>query len=453
MLQEQPDGELVAQHERHVFPLLRERWRFAGSEGFRLLDAVHGDTLDEDVIAYANERRGSRSLVVYCNRYAEGRVRIRGVREALGLPEDPSAWVILRDQRSGLEFLRGCRDLATHGLELDLRAYQCHVFLDPSVEYDDAAADWARLAWRIGLGGVPDVRAALQDQLLEPTRLAVAALFDAQVVRDVAGAGLAPRDPVAETLLGHALETIRAPLAAVARAIGATPGRGASTDAVWDDMAARLRALVAIVRDGRRTGAARTDAAAVAGWLGADRARWTTVVSWAIGACLGDLVRASTPTATIGVFDAWAATSAVARCAGELHLDEQAIERVRRTVRGLLALPVGATTTLAGGDAAADASLAGWLALPAIEAATGWNDGRAWPTSRRSRSSCGSWPSVSATRSPAARRPWRSPRGWSSGCAADGFRAPTASSLPTPTITGTPPSGRPTRGGRRADGS
>ena len=39
MLEEQPDQELVERHERHLFPLLRERWRFAGSDGFRLLDA------------------------------------------------------------------------------------------------------------------------------------------------------------------------------------------------------------------------------------------------------------------------------------------------------------------------------------------------------------------------------------------------------------------------------
>jgi len=373
MLQEQPDPELVARHERSVFPLLRERWRFAGSEGFRLLDAFDGATLDEDVFAYANERRGARSLVVYRNRFAEGRVRIPGVREAIGLPDDASAWVILRDQRSGLEFLRSCRDVAANGLELDLHAYQCHVFLDPSVVHDDAAGDWARLAWRIGLGGVPDVRAALQDQLLEPTRVAVASLFDAQVVRDVAGAALAPRDAAAGALVEHALEVIREPLAGVARATGATSGRGASLATVRDGAATRLRAIVDSVRVGRRAGAA-TDPAAVARWLGTDRARWTIVTSWAVGACLGDLVRASAPTATVGVFDAWAAGSAVARSAVELDVAEDQLEQVTRMVRGLLAVPVGATAQLVADDTAADAALAGWLAVPAVAVATGWNE-------------------------------------------------------------------------------
>ena len=371
MLQEQPDTDLVASHERHIFPLLRERWRFAGSDGFRLLDAYHGDALDEDVLAYANERHGARSLVVYRNRYAEGRIRVRGVAEALGLPNDPSEWLVLRDQRSGLEYLRGCRDVSTHGLELDLQAYQCHVFLDPAVVHDDAAGDWARLAWRIGLSGVPDVHAALQDQLLEPTRLAVAALFQAQTVRDVAGAGLAPGDRAATALVEHALDTLREPLAGVGKAIGATSGRGASASTVRDRAASRIRAIVSTVRDGRAASPAGVPAAeAVAAWLDTDRARWATLTAWAVGACLGDLVRASTPEASVGVYDAWAAAAAVSRSAVELELEDHVADRVARITRALLAVPVGGSARL-GED---EATLDDWVAVPAVAAAIGWNE-------------------------------------------------------------------------------
>jgi hypothetical protein len=303
-------------------------------------------------------------------------VRLRGVSEALALPDDPTAWLVLRDQRTGLEYLRSCRDVAAHGLELDLRAYQCHVFLEPSLVHDDAAGDWARLAWRLGLAGVPDVHAALRDQLLEPARLAVAGLFEAQTVRDIAGAGLAPGERAATALVDHALETLRDPLAAVAKAIGATSGRGASVSAVRDRAATRIRALVTTVREGRAGGAEGDGAAAVAAWLGSDRARWATLTSWAVGACLGDLVRASTPEASVGVSDAWAAPVAIARVATELELDENVAERVARTARALLAVPVGGSARLAE-DAAA---LPEWLAIPAVASATGWNEwqGRAF---------------------------------------------------------------------------
>ena len=103
---------------------------------------------------------------------------IGGAGPALGIPDDGSAWLVLRDVSARAWSTFGtARTSMPQGLELDLRAYQSHVFLDPEVVWDDPAGDWGRLAWRIGLSGVPDVRAALQDQLLEPARLAVDSLF------------------------------------------------------------------------------------------------------------------------------------------------------------------------------------------------------------------------------------------------------------------------------------
>jgi hypothetical protein len=76
------------------------------------------------------------------------------------------------------------------------------------------------------------------------------------------------------------------------------------------------------------------------------------------------------------VSDAWAAPVAIARVATELELDENVAERVARTARALLAVPVGGSARLAE-DAAA---LPEWLAIPAVASATGWNEwqGRAF---------------------------------------------------------------------------
>ncbi|MBX3028557.1 MAG: alpha-amylase [Chloroflexi bacterium] len=385
MLQEVPDAGLVARHEAVIFPLLRERWRFAGADGFRLLDALRGDaSVDEDVFAYTNERFGARSLVVYRNRYAEGRVRVTGVGDALGVPGDPSAWVILRDARTGLEHLRNGRDLHTQGLELDLRAYQCHVFLDPEVVYDDAAGDWARLAWRIGLEGVPDLRAALREQLLEPTRLAVDGLFRADTIRDVAGAAMARGDAAADTLVAQAADGLVGPLGTVAQAVGATAGRGASLSTVHDRITDRFRTLVAVSRAARSRPSGRgaattagssepielTVAQGVGTWLGRHRERWAVLVGWSVAAGLGDLVQASTPEASVGVFDAWGAGGAIARTARELGLDGEVADRVALIVRALVASPAGTSARL---DASSD-ELAAWLEIPAVAVASGRNE-------------------------------------------------------------------------------
>ncbi len=254
--------------------------------------------------------------------------------------------------------------------------------------WDDPAGDWGRLAWRIGLSGVPDVRAALQDQLLEPARLAVDSLFLVDTVRDVAGAGLAPSDATSTTLLDAAVDTLGGPLEALGRAVGATAGRGVSVTKVQAAAAHRLGELVSIVRAGRSADAAvpprtsRTAAAArahrdrappddqieLARWVGSDRARWATLVGWAVGACLGDLVGASTPGATVGVYDAWAAGPALSRVVGELGLPAEDASRVAVLTRALLSIPLGAFT---GDDQ--EQRLDAWLLVPAVRVATGWN--------------------------------------------------------------------------------
>ena len=69
---EAPDAELVARHEREIFPLLHRRWLFAEVENFALYDFYLADgSVNEDVFAYSNRRDGQRVLVLYNNRYVE----------------------------------------------------------------------------------------------------------------------------------------------------------------------------------------------------------------------------------------------------------------------------------------------------------------------------------------------------------------------------------------------
>ena len=198
-----------------MFPLLRQRWRFAGWQGFRLLDATDGGGEVPDVFAYANRAHlgpadadERRSLVVYLNRYPGAHVRILGVAEALGLGDDPAGYLILRDQRSGLEYLRQVRDLRERGLELALDGYASHVFLGFEEVSDADGAAWAELARQLGLAGVEDAHAALRWLRDRPLRDAVAGLFATPTAQagflppavasdetTVAGTGRAARGP------------------------------------------------------------------------------------------------------------------------------------------------------------------------------------------------------------------------------------------------------------------
>ncbi len=135
---EQPDAYLLERHEKEIFPLFRKRALFAEASDFRLFDFyTPAGNVDEDVFAYTNRRAGDHSLVVYHNRYksTQGWLNascafLRKVGDdkqllqenlafSLGLPEDPNAYVILKEHHTGQEFLFHCLDIHRHGLNLE----------------------------------------------------------------------------------------------------------------------------------------------------------------------------------------------------------------------------------------------------------------------------------------------------------------------------------------------
>ena len=291
-LAEEPNPPLVAQHEERIFPLLHRRSLFAEARDFALYDLVADDGgVNEDVFAYSNREGGSSSLIVYHNRYAEVRGRIResapmslpdaGVEggrrsvtrslgEALGLPTDDAAWVILRDGRSGVEWLRRCRDVHESGLDVELHAYECRVFIEPQVVID-VDGRYARLAERLGGGATASVEGAMHDALIDPAHAAIGELFEAGSFRRIAGAALGQDDAGAEATLAAERERAAPLLDRVAAAGGGSSGEAAS------GLDRRLRTLVAMVRGSRRPEAHPT-VLVVTRWLGADRSRWATIL-------------------------------------------------------------------------------------------------------------------------------------------------------------------------------
>ncbi|HEY1168163.1 MAG TPA: alpha-amylase family glycosyl hydrolase [Candidatus Limnocylindrales bacterium] len=208
---EQPDGWLVERHEREIFPLFHRRYLFAEVADFLLYDVYDpGGWVNEDIFAYSNRHGDERALVVYHNRYAEAKGWIKtsagfsvadgsggrrliqkSLGEALGLHPDGDWYTLLREQRSGLEFLRRSADLCRDGLFVELHAYGCQVFLDIHELEDGPSGQLRRLAERIGGTGVPSIGAALRDMQLRPLHDAVRGLTEGQSLRRLAQIGAA----------------------------------------------------------------------------------------------------------------------------------------------------------------------------------------------------------------------------------------------------------------------
>lgn len=184
---EQLDADLVARHEREIFPLMRKRYLFADAANFRLYDFYQADgSVDEDVFAYSNRAGEEFALVVYQNRFAtakgwislsaafpEGddkRLTQRTLGQELGLSGAPGQYVIFQEHLSRLEYLRPAAELAHQGLYWELNAYRCLVFMDFRA-VQDVDGRYARLAANLGGRGVQSVEDALREMDLQPVLL------------------------------------------------------------------------------------------------------------------------------------------------------------------------------------------------------------------------------------------------------------------------------------------
>jgi 4-alpha-glucanotransferase len=203
---EQPDMDLVARHEREIFPLMRRRPIFSGVQNFLLYDFYAPDGhVNEDVFAYSNcsgERHGAgeRGLVLYNNKFAEahgwirtsaaysvkvreytpgegdGRVLVqKTLGEGLGLRNDWRYYTIFRDQITGLEYIRSSQKLCDEGFYAELGAFKYAVYIDFREVEDDAEGHYAQLAAMLGGRGVPSIADALREMLApqEPEPVAV----------------------------------------------------------------------------------------------------------------------------------------------------------------------------------------------------------------------------------------------------------------------------------------
>jgi hypothetical protein len=183
-MDEWPNEDLVARHQREIAPLLKKRHIFAGSSDFTLYDFWNGyGHVDENVFAYSNRCDNQRSLVVYNNKYdgtsgtihtsaafmdkSSGTLRHRSLAEGLSLPNGESLVISYRDTH-GLEYLRRASEIHRQGLSFDLRGFQCVVLLDWRELWPNSDWPWDRLCDTLQGRGVPSVHEELARLRLSP---------------------------------------------------------------------------------------------------------------------------------------------------------------------------------------------------------------------------------------------------------------------------------------------
>ena len=180
---EQPDRELVRRHEKHLFPLLRQRALFSGADRFQLYDfeSVYG--IEEDVFVYSNGL-ADRTTLVLCNnspKSISGRIGSaapmadkEGISFIAACGVDVSgAFVLLCDLGKGQQHLQPVSAIHSGG-EFHLDAYE-HRALVEFQPLTDQDGRWQMLWQRHGESGRQnlylDYDAILIEQAWNPAEL------------------------------------------------------------------------------------------------------------------------------------------------------------------------------------------------------------------------------------------------------------------------------------------
>ena len=245
--------------------------------------------------------------------------------------------LVLRDGRSGCEYLRSQRELPEHGLDVQLHAYECHVFVELRDVHDARRShEYRRLADRLGRGPSRSSRTRCSDLLVSPAREAIEALFDAAAFRRIAGAALGSDEPGVETAVSAERERFDGLLRAIATAAGR---RNEPTRPCRRWTRACVRWSVSHGPDGGETH--RSARPTVARWLGPDRARWVALLGWAYGSAVATAldVDADDVDRDGGWSAEWGVDAALGDGARGLGADDAQAWRAVELARALLATP------------------------------------------------------------------------------------------------------------------
>jgi glycosidase len=293
------DQGLVARHEREIFPIMRKRHIFSGARYFALYDfTVPEGWVNENVFAYSNRAGGERALIIYNNAYEstcghvqtstainEGpadapQLRRLSLAEALDLNTDSRCYYIVRDHRSGLEYLHYARQLAEEGISAELGGYQ-YMALTGWREQIDMDYSWGRLHDDLAGRGVPSVEEAWMElnlaSIIEPFREAVRAEHIGALLK---------RRPAKKARAAFE-EAMAAFIEAAGARIGVEADAEAVMEKIWEDWA-KVHRCRDILRD-------ETLYAETRSWLGAAVPKgkkdadpfWRTPVIWSMVRAIG----------------------------------------------------------------------------------------------------------------------------------------------------------------------
>ncbi|MCR5080105.1 MAG: alpha-amylase [Treponema sp.] len=181
---EQVDEGLMSRHWHDIFPLMKKRYLFANVENFLFYDVWDNGSVNENVFAYSNKAGDERTVVFYNNKYdrAQGWIKrscdyaiktgsgendkklwAKNLGDALDLTPGYNHFVIFREHRTGLWFIRRSDDIINNGMFVMLNGFEAQIYMDVHQVEDTAEGMYSKLCDLLNGAGVEDLEIAWQE--------------------------------------------------------------------------------------------------------------------------------------------------------------------------------------------------------------------------------------------------------------------------------------------------
>ena len=219
---EKPNGWLIDQHERRIFPLLRKRYLFANVDNFNIYDCNGPNGVEESVYAFVNGSGNERTLVLVNNRYeriygtisvsapklkknGEERKMVRtNLAENLNLNFGSRNYCLMDCFSDGLTYIISSINLFD-GFSFGLNGYEARVFWNIR-EVEDTDGCIEALHKEYGERGIKDINKAIAMMRLKPVYNVLESLRDEKflsLVKDITS-GVSEKEGERELLLSLA---------------------------------------------------------------------------------------------------------------------------------------------------------------------------------------------------------------------------------------------------------
>ncbi len=203
--EEEVDWGLLQQHERVIFPLVKNRYLFSDVENFYLYDLyTTKGYVDEDVFCYSNGSGSERALIIYNNNMngTAGWIKTSSAKldkstellnqnllgEGLLLSNDSNKYWIFRDQFSSLEYIRRSSEIYEHGFHVILDGYQSMALTNIREVTDNEWKHYSHLNDFLFGHGVPDIEEAKLELIYEPLLTAFRSIFNYEIIDELSHA-------------------------------------------------------------------------------------------------------------------------------------------------------------------------------------------------------------------------------------------------------------------------